>query len=175
MEKSPARKNDVLANALQLKSEKAKDPIEAFKFLSQALCFSTDETRDQVVRKRSKKWEELKNTKNALTDLLFVNNKDEQDKSRIIELAKSSDVLKEHSKESDIEQTLEDIEKSINNVESKANVKSFPRHTTLKEFSSQIDIKNEEGRGRFLVAAQDIEPGEVIAVDTSHASLLGTN
>ena len=175
MEKSPTRKNDVLANALQLKSEKAKDPIEAFKFLSQALCFSTDETRDQVVRKRSKKWEELKNTKNALTDLLFVNNKDEQDKSRIIELAKSSDVLKEHSKESDIEQTLEDIEKSINNVESKANVKSFPRHKTLKEFSSQIDIKNEEGRGRFLVAAQDIEPGEVIAVDTSHASLLGTN
>ena len=60
LEKSPARKNNILANALQLKSEKANNPADALKLLSQALCFATEENKDQIIRRRSEKCEELK-------------------------------------------------------------------------------------------------------------------
>merc|ERR1711892_93111 len=170
LEKSPARKNDALAKALQLKSEKADDSSDALKFLSQALCFSSDDNRDQLVRKRSNKWEDLKEIENSLKDLLLLSNKDDDDKSKILDLSKRLDL---HPKEEkDLENTLETIEKTINDVTNKPKVHSFLRHKTLKEFGNQIDIKNEKGRGRFLVAAQDIEPGEMLAADTSYAALL---
>merc|ERR1711892_86816 len=159
LEKSPARKNDALAKALQLKSEKADDSSVALKFLSQALCFSSDDNRDQLVRKRSNKWEDLKEIENSLKDLLLLSNIDDDDKSKILDLSKRLDL--DPKEEKDLENTLEIIEKAINDVTNKPKVHSFLRHKTLKEFSNQIDIKNEKGRGRFLVAAQDIEPGRL--------------
>ena len=49
-------------------------------------------------------------------------------------------------------------------------IKKF--HPTLKNFSKKIRVKNEPGRGRFLVADEDIMPGEQIARERSFAMVL---
>jgi len=165
--KSPARKNDVLANALQLKSEKATES-DALKLLSQALCFASEEKKDQLIRKRSKKWEDLKKTENALKDLLCISKKESEDITRIENLAKNLKFNFDGDMGS--EEALECVEGALNDATIKP--KPFSEHKTLKEFSDKIKIQTAAGRGRFLVAGEDIEPGQMIAMDTSYAALL---
>ena len=50
------------------------------------------------------------------------------------------------------------------------NIKLF--HPTLRNFSKKIRVKNESGRGRFLIAGEDILPGEQIARELSFATFL---
>merc|ERR1712004_470336 len=46
------------------------------------------------------------------------------------------------------------------------------RHPQLPVFTSSVKLQSQPGRGRFLVAAKDISPGECIAEETSFASVL---
>merc|ERR1711915_72145 len=89
MTKSPSRKNDVLAKALLLKSEKAgeKDKKEGLKLVSQALSFGSEELWDTLANRRSQLWEEVGELKHALSDALLVKNIDDEWEKRIVRLA----------------------------------------------------------------------------------------
>ena len=136
-----------------LKCEKSKDINEKIKFLTNALKFSSSEKYDSILRKRKDAFLEAGCPKFAVNDLTAVNDKKDDEISRIKESCENAigDLL---------------IENSTSN---------FKRHQLLKNLSEKIDVKKEAGRGRFLVAKKDINPGEIIAVETSYAAVLGRN
>ena len=176
--KSPSRKNDVLAKALLLKSEKAgeKDKKEGLKLVSQALSFGSEELWDTLAKRRSQLWEEVGELKHALRDTLIVKNIDDDLEKRIVRLAESVGINCEG--ENDFSEKVKSIEEKLEKLlienHKTQKVKSFSRHKTLAHFSDKVSIKNEAGRGRFLVAAKEIQPGELFALEKSYASLLGT-
>ena len=151
--KSPCRKNIGLSNALLIKYEKSKDTTEKIKFLSNALMFSAGEQFDSILRKRKYEYLEAGCTRFALNDLQALSEKTEKDDAEINDL---SSVL---TKNGDL-----CIENTSTQLKS---------HTFLKNFSEKIKVKKEPGRGRFLVAKETIKPGEIIAIETSYAAVLG--
>ena len=136
-----------------LKCEKSKDINEKIKFLTNALKFSSSEKYDSILRKRKDAFLEAGYPKFAVNDLTAVNDK----------------------KDDDISQIKESCENVIGDLLIENSTSNFKRHQLLKNLSEKIDVKKEAGRGRFLVAKKDINPGEIIAVETSYAAVLGRN
>ena len=136
-----------------IKYEKAKDTKEKIKFLTSALMFSFGEQFDSILRKRKNGYLEAGCPRFALNDLQALSDKTDEDTAEINDL---SSVL---SKIGDLR---------IDNMSTE-----FKSHTSLKNFSEKIKVKKEPGRGRFLVAKETIKPGEIIAMETSYAAVLG--
>ena len=135
------------------KYDKSKDAKERIKLLTNALMFSTGEQFDSIIRKRKKEYLEAGSTSFALKDLQALNEKTKEDTADIKEL---SSILTE----------IDNL-----HIENKSN--EFKPHTFLKNFSENIRVEKETGRGRFLVAKKTIKPGEIIAMETSYAAVLG--
>ena len=136
-----------------VKFEKSKDTKERIKFLTNALMFSTGEQYDSILRRRKKEYLDAGSTRFALNDLKALIEKTKEDTAEINEL---SSVLSEN----------DDLHFENKNIE-------FKPHTFLKNFSEKIKVEKEYGRGRFLVAKRTIKPGEIIAMETSYAAVLG--
>ena len=136
-----------------LKYEKSKDTKEKIKFLTSALMFSVGEQFDNILRKRKYEYLEAGCPRFALNDLQALSVKTDEDTAEINDL---SSVL---TKIGDLR---------IENISTE-----FRSHTSLKNFSEKIEVKREPGRGRFLVAKETIKPGEIIAMETSYAAVLG--
>ena len=136
-----------------LKYEKSKDTKEKIKFLTSALMFSVGEQFDNILRKRKYEYLEAGCPRFALNDLQALSVKTDEDTAEINDL---SSVL---TKIGDLR---------IENISTE-----FRSHTSLKNFSEKIKVKREPGRGRFLVAKETIKPGEIIAMETSYAAVLG--
>ena len=136
-----------------VKFEKSKDTEERIKFLTNALMFSTGEQYDSILRRRKKEYLDAGSTSFALNDLKALIEKTKEDTAEINEL---SSVLSEN----------DDLHLENKKIE-------FKPHTFLKNFSEKIKVEKESGRGRFLVAKRPIKPGEIIAMETSYAAVLG--
>ena len=136
-----------------VKFEKSKDIKERIKFLTNALMFSTGELYDSILRMRKKEYLDAGSTSFALNDLKALNEKTKEDTAEINEL---SSILSE----------IDDLHLENKSIE-------FKPHTFLKNFSDKIQVQKESGRGRFLVAKRTIKPGEIIAIETSYAAVLG--
>ena len=136
-----------------VKFEKSKDTKERIKFLTNALMFSTGEQYDSILRRRKKEYLDAGSTRFALNDLKALIEKTKEDTAEINEL---SSVLSEN----------DDLHLENKKIE-------FKPHTFLKNFSEKIKVEKEYGRGRFLVAKRTIKPGEIIAMETSYAAVLG--
>ena len=136
-----------------VKFEKSKDTEERIKFLTNALMFSTGEQYDSILRRRKKEYLDAGSTSFALNDLKALIEKTKEDTAEINEL---SSVLSEN----------DDLHLENKKIE-------FKPHTFLKNFSEKIKVEKESGRGRFLVAKRTIKPGEIIAMETSYAAVLG--
>ena len=137
-----------------VKFEKSKDTEERIKFLTNALMFSTGEQYDSILRRRKKEYLDAGSTRFALNDLKALIEKTKEDTAEINEL---SSVLSEN----------DDLHLENRSIE------EFKPHTFLKNFSEKIKVEKESGRGRFLVAKRTIKPGEIIAMETSYAAVLG--
>ena len=115
--------------------------------------FSTGNQFDSILRKRKKEYLEAGSSSFALNDLQALNEKTKEDTADIKEL---SCILTE----------IDDLHIENKNIE-------FKPHSFLKNFCENIQVKKETGRGRFLVAKKTIKPGEIIAMETSYAAVLG--
>ena len=115
--------------------------------------FSVGEQFDNILRKRKYEYLEAGCPRFALNDLQALSVKTDEDTAEINDL---SSVL---TKIGDLR---------IENISTE-----FRSHTSLKNFSEKIKVKREPGRGRFLVAKETIKPGEIIAMETSYAAVLG--
>ena len=117
--------------------------------------FSVDQQYDCILRKRKKEYLEIGCTQFALNDLKALNDKTKEDTTEIVKL--SSNLTE------------------IDGLHNENTSTEFKPHAFLKNFSEKIQVKKEAGRGRFLVAKTTIKPGEIIALETSYAAVLGIN
>ena len=112
-----------------------------------------------ILRLRSELHRQAGEERKALADLVMILNKSAEDLCRVQETAERLGLSPRELEELGEERRCQDEE-----VEEK--------HKHLKLFSSKVNIRKEAGRGRFLVAGEDIRPGELLASETSQTGVL---
>ena len=161
--KTPARKNDLISGALLKKSEGIAEPREKLKLLGQSLSFASEDRMDSILRLRSEIHQEVGEERKALADLEMIANKTTEDQCRLLETAGKLGL--DHCDAGD-----ERGERRSQEEEEEEGLGE--KHKHLKLFSSKVNIRAESGRGRFLLAGEDIRPGELIARETSQTGVL---
>ena len=132
-----------------------------------------------LLRLRSEIHREVGEERKALADLVMIADKSAEDQCRVQEAAERLGL------------SLHEVqEERKERGEGGGQAGVGEKHKHLKLFSSKVNIRKEEGRGRFvesqqacshqltlclcrfLLAGEDIRPGELIASETSHTGVL---
>ena len=166
-DKSPSRKNDKLAAALLTKYNVAKTSEQKLKLLGQSMAFGKEDFFDEIHRKRMKVFLSINLKKEALKDLLAIREKSDEECNQCLRLAFDLKYIEDKNL------SKEELYDKLNECLTKKQEKfKFNNHSYLKHFSDKVSIKQEAGRGRFLVAGEDISPGELLCQERSYSAVL---